>query len=127
LIDGVADGGVSGAGALCSHVALSGESREKVVARSECGLDGALRNGFLDGLKVFGTWVKEEMNVGIDKAWKKGSVAEVDNFGAGRARYFGGNFDNRVPRNQDFAGSNDVAGFNVKQARGMKDDWVRGW
>ena len=127
LIDSVADGGVRGAGALGSHVALSGESSEKVVARSEGGHDGALRNRFLDGLQIFGAGVKEEVNVSIDQPGKKGSVAEVDDFGAGRARDFGGNFDNGVARNQDFAGSHDVAGFNVKQARGMKDDLVRGW
>jgi len=71
--------------------------------------------------------VKEEVNVSIDQAGKKGSVAEVDDFGAGRARDFGGNFDNGVARNQDLAGSYDVAGFNVKQARGMEDDGVKGW
>ena len=125
LIDGVADGGVGRPGAFGSHVALSGESSEKIITRSKDGHDGALRNRFLDSLQIFGAWVKEEVNVSIDQAGKKSSVAEVDDFGAGRARDFGGDFDNGAARNQDFAGTHDVAGFNVKQARGMEDDWVR--
>ena len=37
------------------------------------------------------------------------------------------NFDDACCQNQDFAGSDDVAGFDVKQARGMEDDGVSGW
>ena len=51
LIDGVAHGGVGGAGAFGAHVALGGEAGHQIVARGERGEDGALGDGFLDGLQ----------------------------------------------------------------------------
>ncbi len=124
VVDGVADGGVGGAGAFGAHVALGGEAGHEVVARGERGDDGALRDGFLDGLQIFGAGVEEEVDVGVDQAGEQGGVAEVDDFGVRRARDFRADFVDAVALDEDFAGSGDAAGFDVEQARGVEDDGV---
>ncbi len=126
-IDGVADGCVCGACAFGAHVALSSESRHKVVASGEGGRDGALGNRFLDGLKVFRAGVKEEMDVRVDKAGEKSGVTKVNDFGAGGAGDFGSDLGYGVARDQDFAWSCDLAGFDVEQARGVEDDCAGAW
>ena len=126
LIDGVAHGGVGGAGAFGAHVALGGEAGHEIVARGESGDDGALRDGFLDGLQIFGAGMQEEVDVRVDEAGQQGGVAEVDDFRAGWACDFGADFGDGVALDQDFAGSDHFAGFDVEQARGVKNDGVRG-
>ena len=84
-IDGVAHGGVCGAGAFGAHVALGGEPGKEIVARGDGGRDGALRNRFCDCLQIFGTGVEEEMDVRVNQAGEKSGVAEINNFGVVRA------------------------------------------
>jgi hypothetical protein len=76
-------------------------------------------------LKVFCARVKEEVHVRVDKAGEKCGVAEVNDFGPGGAGDFRADFGYDAVIDQDFAGGSDVAGFHVKQARGMQDDCVR--
>jgi hypothetical protein len=127
VIDGLADRGIGRACAFGSHVALSRESGQKVVAGGEGSHDGALRDGFLHGLQVFRSGVEEEVDVRVDKAGKKRGVAEFNNFGAGGARDFRADFDYRFARDQNFAGGGDFAGFDVEQSRRVEDDWVCSW
>ena len=84
VIDGVAHGGIGRACAFGAHVAFGGEAGHQVVARGEGGDDGALRDGFLDGLQIFRAGMKEQMHVGVNQAGHERGVAEIDDFGARR-------------------------------------------
>jgi hypothetical protein len=117
LVDGVAHGGVGGACAFGAHVALGGESGQEVVTRGDGGEDGALGNGFLDGLQIFGAGMQEKMDVRVNQAGEQGGVAEVDEFGAVRMRDFVAGFDDEIVLDQDFAGSGDAAGFDTSSRR----------
>jgi len=78
-------------------------------------------------LKIFRTGVKEEVDVRVDKAGEKSGIAEINDFGAGGAGDFRADFGYGAAIDQDFAGGGDVSGFDVEQARGVKDDCVRAW
>ena len=78
LIDGVAHGGVGGARALGTHVALGGEAGHQVVARGQRGEDGALRHRFLNGLQIFRAGMQEQVHVRVDQAGQQRGVAEID-------------------------------------------------
>ena len=122
VVDGVTDGGVGGAGAFGAHVAFGGETAHQVVASSEGGDDGALRDGFLYGLQIFGAGMEEEVNVGVDEAGEEGGVAEVEDFGVRGPRNFCADFFDEVAVDENFAGGSDAAGFDVEQARGVEDE-----
>ncbi len=126
-IDGVADGGVRGAGAFGAHVALGRKSGEEVVARGECGHDGPLRDGFLHGLQIFRAGMEEEMHVRVNQAGEKCRVAEVNHFRCGRPSDFRADFLYGISLDQDFAWGGDAAGFHVEEAGGMEHDGVRRW
>ena len=126
VIDGVAHGGVGRARAFGAHVALGGEAGHQIVAGGERGEDGALRDGFLDGLQVFGAGMQEQMHVGVDQAGQQRGVAEIDDLRAGGMRDGRADGGDAIALDQDFAGRRDVAGFDVEQARGMQDDGARG-
>ena len=70
LIDRVAHGGVGGARAFGSHVALGREAGHQIGTRGERGSDGALRDGFLDGLQILGAGMQEQVHMGVDQAGK---------------------------------------------------------
>ena len=78
-----------------------------------------MRHGFLDGLQIFGAGVEEKVDVSVDEAGEKRGVAEVDDFGVGRAGNFGADFFDEVAFDENFAGSGDVAGFDVEEACGV--------
>ncbi len=122
VIDSVANGGVGGASAFSAHVALGGEAGHEIVARSERGDNGALGDGLFNGLQIFGTGVKEKMNVNVNEAGEKRGVAEVEKFGALRMLYGGADFDDALVLDENFAGSEELAGFDVEEARRVKDD-----
>ena len=124
VIDGVADGGVRGAGAFGAHVALGGEAGEEVVARGERGDDGALRDGFFHGLQIFRAGMEEEVDVRVDEAGEQGGVAEVDDFRA-CGRDFGADFFDASPWMRISPGG-DAAGLDVEQAGGVQDDRMHG-
>ncbi len=67
------------------------------------------------------------MNVSVDEAGKQRSVAEVDDFGVGRARNFGADFLDEVAVDENFARRGDAAGFNVEEAGGVEHDGMRRW
>jgi hypothetical protein len=67
------------------------------------------------------------VDVRVDKAGKESGAAQVNDFGAGGAGDFRADFGYGVANDQDFAGSNDAAGLDVEQARGVEDDCVRAW
>ena len=75
---GVAHGAVGRAGSLRAHVALSGEAGEKIFASGLRGDDGALWDGLLDGLQIFRTGMKEEMDMRVNETGEERDVAEVD-------------------------------------------------
>jgi hypothetical protein len=84
-----------------------------------------LRNGFLDGLQIFSTGMQEKVDVGVYEAGEQGSVTEIDEFGGVRVIHFCADFYDEAALDQDFAGSGHAAGFDVEQARGVKDDGAR--
>jgi len=80
-----------------------------------------LRDGFLDGLQIFGAGVKKEMDVDVDQAGEKRGVAKVDELGADWAVYGGADFSEAIVLNEDFAGREDFSGFDVEDAGSVKD------
>jgi len=121
-VDGVADGGVGGTCALGSHVALGGESGEEIVAGGDGGEDGALGNGFDDGLEVFGSWMEEEMDVSVDESGHESGIAEVDESGSGGMGDAGTGFDNACATDEDLARSDERGVLDVEKMGGMEDD-----
>jgi hypothetical protein len=65
------------------------------------------------------------MNVGIDEPGHKGTVTEVDDFGSRRTTNGASNLHDAVSLDEDFAGLDDLSGFDVKKARGVEDDGMR--
>ena len=108
LIDGVAHGGVGGARAFGAHVALGGEAGHQIVASGERRHDGALRDGFLDGLQIFGAGMQEQVHVGVDQAGQQSGVAEIDDLRAGRMRDRRADGGDAVALDQNFAGRGDA-------------------
>jgi len=121
-VDGVADGGVGRASALGAHVALGGEAGHEVVLRSLRCDKSAPGNGFLDGLEVFGTGMKEEVDVGVDEAGEERGVAEIDDAGVLRMIDVGADEGDFVANDEDFTGGEDLACVDFKQARGVEED-----
>ena len=123
-IDGVAHGGVGRTSAFRAHVALGGEAGHQVGACGEGRGDGALGDGFFDGLQIFGARMKEKMNVSIDEAWQESGVAEVHDFSALRMLHGGTDFDDAVALDKDFSRRDYFAGFNLEEARGVQNNDV---
>ena len=123
-IDGVADGGVGRAGAFGAHVAFGGEAGEEVLLRRIHGNQGSLRDGFFDGLEVFGADVQEEMDVGVDEAGAKGLVAEIDDLRAGGDGGVDG--EDAVALDEDDGGGDEGAGGDVEHVRGAEGGDRRG-
>jgi hypothetical protein len=63
--------------------------------------------------------------VGVDEAGEQSSVTEIDEFGGVRVIHFCADFYDEAALDQDFAGGGGAAGFDVEQARGVKDDGAR--
>ena len=122
VIDGVAHSGVGCARALGSHVALGGEAGHQIIARGKSRDDGALRDGFLDGLQILGAGMQEKMHMRIDQARQQRGVAEIDDLRAGGMCHRGTDGADAVALNQNLAGCGDVAGLDVEQARGVEND-----
>jgi len=125
-VDGVANSGIGGAGAFGTHVAFGGEPGEEVFAGGLCGKDSALGDGLFDGLEVFGTRMEEEVDVGVDEAGEERGVAEIDDLGGGGMRNRGANFNDAFALDENFAGSDDFAGFDVEEAGGVENDGLWG-
>ena len=87
--------------------------------------DCALGCGFLDGLKVFRTGMEKEVDVGVDQAREKSSVAKVDNLRAGGLVDFRADLNDDTVIDPDFAGLDEMARFDVEQPGCVEDDWVR--
>jgi hypothetical protein len=104
LVDGVADGGVSGTGTFGSHVAFGGEAGHEIFARCQDRRQGALRYRLLHGLHVFGAGVQEQVDVGVNQAGQEGAITEVDDFGSGRMSYRRAGFGDAVGYNEYFTG-----------------------
>jgi len=68
--------------------------------------------------------VEEEMYVGVDEAGHEGGVAEVDDDGTGGMRDQGAACADAVADDKDFAGRENLAGLDVKDAGGMQDGGV---
>ena len=122
LIDGVADGGVGGAGAFSAHVALGGVPGEEVGFGGFSGEKGAPGNGFLDGLQVFGAGVQKEVHMGVNEAGKQRGVAEVDDLGALRVVNQCGDGANAIALDKNLAGPEERAGIDLEQAGGVEND-----
>ncbi len=116
LIDRIAHGGVGGARAFGSHVALGREAGHQIGTRGERGSDGALRDGFLNGLQILGAGMQEQVHVGVDQAGKQGGVAEIDDLRAGRMRDRTANGGDALALDQYLAWRRDVASLNIQQA-----------
>ncbi len=125
LVNGVADGGVSRACALGTHVPFGGIAGQKVSFGGERGHDHPLGHGFHHSLQIFGSGVEEEMDVGVDQSGHQRGIAKIDGLRSSRVSYRGAGGDNLLPFDQDFSGGKDAAGFDVEQARGMENDGMR--
>ena len=121
-VDGVADGGVGGAGALGAHVALGGEAGHEVGLGGLLGEQSAPGNRLLDGLEVLGAGMEEQMHMGVDQAGKQRCVAEVDDPGALRMVDRAADGADAVALDENFAGLEEGSGVHLEQARGVKDD-----
>ncbi len=121
-VDGVADGGVGGAGAFGAHVALGGEAGDEVGGGGGGGDEGALGDGLVDGLEVFGAGVEEEVDVGVDEAGHEGAVAEVDDLCAGGVGYVLADGGDAVAGDEDLGGGEEAAGGDVEHVGGVEDD-----
>jgi hypothetical protein len=126
-VDGVADGDVGAEGALGAHVALGGEAGEEVGFGLRGGDEGALRDGFHDGLEGLVAGVQEEVNVSVDEAGHQGGRAEVDDGGVRGMRDVLADFGDLVAGDEDFAGRDELAGGDVEEMRGVEDCGRGGW
>jgi len=124
-VDGVTDGGVGGFCAFGAHVALGGESGEEIIAGGDFGEDGALGDGLLDGLEIFGSGMEEEMDVGVDESGHEGAVAEIDDGGSGGMGDAGAGLGNAVSADENFAGSDEGAVVDIEQMGGVEDCYLR--
>ena len=86
------------------------------------GEEGAPRDGLLDGLQVFRAGMEEEMDMGVDEAGEQSRVAEVDDLGVLRVIDGCAYSADAVALNENFAGAEEDAGINLKQACGVEDD-----
>jgi hypothetical protein len=64
--------------------------------------------------------VEKEVHMRVDEAGHERGVAEVDNLRSGRMRDVCAGFDDAVPGDQDLAGSEDFAGGDIEDARGVQ-------
>ena len=108
-VDCVADGGVGRTSAFGAHIAFGGETGEEIFASSESGDDRAFGNGFLNGLQVFRTRMKEKMDVGIDETGEERDVTEIENLRGRRVLDAGADFDDTAGLDKDFGGSNNLS------------------
>jgi hypothetical protein len=58
--------------------------------------------------------MQKKVNVRVDQAWQKGSVAKIDYFRARRSRNLRANFTDQVALDQNFARRRDAPRFNIK-------------
>src|SRR3974377_1877127 len=56
---------------------------EKIGADREHGDESALGDGFLDGLEVLGTRVKEKVDVRVDETGEERDIAEIEQLRSG--------------------------------------------
>ena len=124
LIDGIAHGGIGRAGAFRAHVALGGEAGHQVVAGGQHGEDGALRNGFLNGLQVLRAGMQEQVHMRVDQAGQQRAIAQVDDLRAGRMGDRGAGFDDAVVLHQHLTGRKIAPGFDIQHARRVQHDGV---
>jgi len=122
LVDGVANGAIGRARALGSHIAFGGEAGEEVGFGCLFGEDSAPGDGFLDRLQIFSAGMKEEMDVGVDEAGEQRCVAEVDEACVLRVIDGGADGADAVALDENFAGAEEDAGVNLKQAGGVEND-----
>jgi hypothetical protein len=123
-VDRVADCYVSAACAFGSHVALGGEAREKIAPRGVSCHQGSFWNALLNGLQVFRSRMKEEVNVGVDQSGHQRCVAEVDDLGSGGTSDGCSNCDDSVAFDKDFARADDFAVSDVEHSRCVEHDWM---
>jgi hypothetical protein len=90
------------------------------VWREWCAVDG-----FLDGLQIFGAGMQEKVNVRVDEAGQQSGVAEIDERRFVRVRHMRADFHDEFALNQNFAGRDGAAGFDVKQVRRVKNNSAR--
>ena len=124
LVNGIADGGVSGSRAFRAHVPLGSEAGHQVGFGGQSGGDHALGYRLQHGLKCFVPGMEEEMDVGIDQAGHQGRVPKIDGFDSGGVLDGRAGGDDLFPLDQDLARGKDAAAFNVEQARSVKNDRV---
>ncbi len=119
---GVADGGVGRASAFGAHIAFGGEAGDEVGRGGAGGDEGALWNALLDGLKVFGARVEEEVHVRVDQSGHEGAVAGIDDLGSGGMGHVLGDLGDAIAGDEDFGGGNDACGGYIEHVRGAEND-----
>jgi hypothetical protein len=72
--------------------------------------------------------VKEEVDVRVDESRHEGERAEVEDAGSGGMRDGGPDGGDVVALDEDFAGRDEGAFFDIEQVRGVEDDKrTSGW
>jgi hypothetical protein len=126
-IDRVAHGGVGGARALGSHVALGREAGHEIVPRGEHGQDRAFRHGLLDRLQILGARMQEQMHMRVDESRHQGHVAEVDDFGARGVRHARADRADALAGDENFTGLYEATARDIEQASGTQHERRRRW
>ena len=86
--------------------------------------NGALRNGFLNGLQIFRAGMEKEMDVRVNQAGHERDVAEVNYFRAARMRDGCANFGDARSLDKNFAGRDNFAGLDI-EVDGRREGWCR--
>ena len=116
FVDSVPNCSVGRTRAFRAHVALGGEAGHQILSRVQKRNYRALRDRFLNGLKVLRSWVKKQMHVHIDEARHEGAIAKVDGFGSGLMSDARTDFDNAFAPNQDLARCDHLSRFDIQHA-----------
>ena len=90
------------------------------LAKQEPKLKGIVANASLER----GAGVKEEVDVRVDEAGEEGAIAEVDDFGVGRAFEVRAYVGDAVVLDEDFARGEISTGVDLQEAGGVQEDGV---
>src|ERR1700678_3581295 len=69
--------------------------------------------------------MEEEMHVGVDQAGHQRRIAQIDGLRPGGVVDGGAGRNNLLSFNEHFSGRNNTPAFDVEQAGGVENDWMR--
>jgi hypothetical protein len=117
LIDGIADRGIGRPCSFRAHVAFGRKAGHEIVSSGQGCKDSSLRNRLLNGLQVFRSGVKEQMNMDIDQTGQKRPVPQVNDLGSLRMSYGRAYLGDSFAFYEDFRRGEHFASLNVEKPR----------